>query len=106
MKKILIIILVMLVTGCSDKADILCTNKGELFTTEVGLYFKGNTLTDAYSISTYEDEGIAKQVCETLGNKVKCYQNNIEIVSFYDSYKNLTKYSIITNLEDQGFTCK
>jgi len=106
MKKLLPFFLILLFTGCTKKADIICTTKTDLFTTEVGLYFKENTLTEAYSISTYENESFAKQVCESLGNKVRCYDNNVEIVSFYDNYKDSTKFSIINDLENQGFSCK
>ena len=53
MKKLLPFFLILLFTGCTKKADIICTTKTDLFTTEVGLYFKENTLKEAYSISTY-----------------------------------------------------
>ena len=106
MKKALFIFLILLVTGCSKGADIICTSSTDIFSTEVGLYFDGNNLVDAYSISTYDEESFALQVCDTLGEKVNCYKNNVEIVSFYDNYKESTKFSIVSDLERQGFTCK
>lgn len=106
MKKTLLLFLILILVGCTKKADVICTNQNDLFTTEVGLYFNGNNLTDAYSISTYKDESFAKQVCESLGDKVKCYESNVEIVSFYDNYKNTLKFSVINDLEKQGFICK
>ena len=93
-------------SGCSKKPSIVCESQNDLFTTEVGLYFDGNNLKDAYSISTYKEESLATQVCDVLGEKVKCYKNNVEIVSFYDNYKNSTKFSIVNDLENQGFVCK
>ena len=106
MKKTLFIFLIFIVTGCTKKADMLCTSQTDLFKTEIGLYFNGNNLVDAYNISTYDDESFALQVCEALGNKVSCYDNKVEITSFYEKYKDLTKYSIVSDLEKQGFTCK
>lgn len=106
MKKILLLFLILMITGCAKKADVICTSKNELFTTEVGLYFDGNMLIDAYNISAYDDESFAQQICESLGDRVKCYESNVEIVSFYDSYKNTTKFSVISDLEKQGFICK
>jgi len=106
MKKVFIFLLIVLLVGCTKKADIVCTSSTELYTTTVELYFNDNILENAYNFSTYKDKSLAEQVCTTLGDKVRCYENNVEIVSFYENNKGLSKYTIVNNLEQQGFTCK
>ena len=58
MKKIFLLITVLMLVGCSKKADIVCTEKNDLYTTNVELYFKNGELTNAISISEYKDEDL------------------------------------------------
>lgn len=109
MKKIFLLITVLMLVGCSKKgwkADIVCTEKNDLYTTNVELYFKNGELTDAISISEYKDEDLANQICATLGEKVKCYKNKVEIVDYMKDYMGKSKYDVLERLEGQGLTCK
>ena len=72
MKKVILVLVVLLMVGCSKKPDVVCTEKSDVFKTNVELYFEGEKLTKATSVSEYEEEALAKQVCATLGDKVKC----------------------------------
>lgn len=106
MKKIILLIVLLTLVGCTEKADIVCTEKNELYTSTIKLYFKNDKLTEASSVSEYKDEDLAKQVCSSLGEKVKCYKNKIEIVDFMNDYIGEEKSLIIKNMESQDLTCK
>ncbi len=106
MKKIIILITVLLLVGCNKKADIICTDKNDLYTTNVELYLKNNNLVTASSISIYKSEDLVNQICSSLGTKVKCYKNKIEIIDFMNDYIGKSKYEVIEKLESQGLSCK
>lgn len=106
MKKFILLFLTIMLVGCSKKADVVCTEKTDDFTTKVELYFKDDKLVDAINISEYSDEKLANQVCSKLGDKVKCYKNKIEIVDYINSYVGSNKNEVINKLKSQGMTCK
>lgn len=106
MKKIILLITILMLVGCSKKADTICTQEGELFTTKVELFFENNILTNATSISEYESENLANQICSTLGDKVKCYENKVEIIDYIKPHVGKTKNDVIKTLNSQGFICK
>lgn len=106
MKKVIILLTVLLMVGCSKKADMECIETSEFYTTKVELYFDGNNLKNITSISEYNDESLAKQVCATLGDKVKCYKNRIEITDYMNGYIGTNKDDAINVLKGQGLTCK
>lgn len=106
MKKIFLILIVLLMVGCSKKVDIVCTEKNDIFISKVELYFKNNELVNAISISEYNEKTLANQVCLALGDKVKCYENKIEILNYTDNFVNKNKNDVINDLKSQGFTCK
>ena len=95
-----------MLVGCSKKADLVCTEETELYTTIVELNFKNNELEEAISISEYKDEELANQICNTLGDKVKCYKNKVQINDYMKDYLGNSKYTIQKELENQGFNCK
>lgn len=105
MKKIIILIVAIMLVGCSKKADIVCTETNEIFTTNVELYFEDNKLIDAVSISEYKSETLVEQICSNLGEKVKCYKNKIEITNYLDNLKGEGKTNVIKQLEAQGLSC-
>lgn len=106
MKKIVIILIVLLMVGCSKKPNVTCTEENDIFKTKVELYFENDKLTKAISISEYEEEALAKQVCTTLGDKVTCYKNKVEVNDYLNSYIGENKEEVIKTLESQGLTCK
>lgn len=106
MKKIILLIIMIMLVGCSKKADLVCTEETELYTTIVELNFKNNELEEAISISEYKDEELANQICNTLGDKVKCYKNKVQINDYMKDYLGNSKYTIQKELENQGFNCK
>ena len=106
MKRIIIALLVVVLCGCSKRADVVCYEENDLFKTRVELYFDENVLVSANSISEYENEKMASQVCSMLGDKVRCYENKVEIVSFYENNKDMPKNYLIDDLKAQGFTCE
>ncbi len=106
MKRVMLLITILMLVGCSKKADLVCKEKEDLYTTNVELYFKNNVLTSANSISEYNDENLAKQICATLGNKVRCYKNKVEIIDYLNDYIGKSKYDVLEKLESQGLTCK
>ena len=106
MKKIILLIIMIMLVGCSKKADLVCTEETELYTTIVELNFKNNELEEAISISEYKDEELANQICNSLGDKVKCYKNKVQINDYMKDYLGNSKYTIQKELENQGFNCK
>ena len=106
MKKIILLIIMIMLVGCSKKADLVCTEETELYTTIVELNFKNNELEEAISISEYKDEELANQICNTIGDKVKCYKNKVQINDYMKDYLGNSKYTIQKELENQGFNCK
>ena len=106
MKKIILLIIMIMLVGCSKKADLVCTEETELYTTTVELNFKNNELEEAISISEYKDEELANQICNSLGDKVKCYKNKVQINDYMKDYLGNSKYTIQKELENQGFNCK
>ena len=106
MKRVMLLITILMLVGCSKKADLVCKEKEDLYTTNVELYFKNYVLTSANSISEYNDENLAKQICATLGNKVRCYENKVEIIDYLNDYIGKSKYDVLEKLESQGLTCK
>ena len=56
MKKIILLIIMIMLVGCTKKADLVCTEENELYTTKVELNFKNDKLEEAISISEYKDE--------------------------------------------------
>ncbi len=106
MKKIILLIITLTLVGCTKKADLVCTEKTELYTTTVELNFENDKLKEAISISEYKDEELANQICNTLGEKVKCYKNKVQIIDYMKDYLGNSKYTIQKQLENQGFSCK
>lgn len=106
MKKIILLIIMIMLVGCTKKADLVCTEENELYTTKVELNFKNDKLEEAISISEYKDEELANQICSALSDKVKCYKNKVQIVDYMKDYLGNSKYTIQKELENQGFTCK
>ena len=106
MKKVILILVVLLMVGCSKKADVVCTEERDFYKTTVELYFEDEKLTNATSISEYEEEALAKQICSTLEEKVKCYKNKVEIKDYLKSYIGNNKSDVIKDLEYQGLSCK
>lgn len=106
MKKIILLITIIMLVGCSKKADVVCTQSNEFFTTNVELYFENNKLKDAISISEYESESLANQICSTLGDKVKCYKNKVEINDYIKNDIGNSKSDVIKKIESQGLSCK
>ena len=106
MKKIILLIIMIMLVGCTKKADLVCTEENELYTTKVELNFKNDKLEEAISISEYKDEELANQICNSLGDKVKCYKNKVQIIDYMKDYLGNSKYTIQKELENQGFTCK
>lgn len=106
MKKIILLITLLTLVGCTKKADLVCTEENELYTTKVELNFKNDKLEEAISISEYKDEELANQICNSLGDKVKCYKNKVQINDYMKDYLGNSKYTIQKELENQGFNCK
>lgn len=106
MKKIILLIIMIMLVGCTKKADLVCTEENELYTTKVELNFKNDKLEEAISISEYKDEELANQICNSLGDKVKCYKNKVQINDYMKDYLGNSKYTIQKELENQGFNCK
>ena len=106
MKKIILLIIMIMLVGCTKKADLVCNEENELYTTKVELNFKNDKLEEAISISEYKDEELANQICNTLGDKVKCYKNKVQINDYMKDYLGNSKYTIQKELENQGFNCK
>ena len=106
MKKIILLIIMIMLVGCTKKADLVCTEENELYTTKVELNFKNDKLEEAISISEYKDEELANQICNSLGDKVKCYKNKVQINDYMKDYLGNSKYTIQKELEKQGFNCK
>ena len=106
MKKIILLIIMIMLVGCTKKADLVCTEENELYTTKVELNFKNDKLEEAISISEYKDEELANQICSALSDKVKCYKNKVQIVDYMKDYLGNSKYTIQKEQENQGFTCK
>ena len=106
MKKIISLIIMIMLVGCTKKADLVCTEENELYTTKVELNFKNDKLEEAISISEYKDEELANQICNSLGDKVKCYKNKVQINDYMKDYLGNSKYTIQKELENQGFNCK
>ena len=106
MKKVILVLAILLMVGCSKKPDVVCTEKSDVFKTNVELYFEGEKLTKATSVREYEEEALAKQVCATLGDKVKCYKNKVEVNDYLKSYLGNNKSEVIKILESQGLSCK
>ena len=106
MKKIILLIIMIMLVGCTKKADLVCTEENELYTTKVELNFKNDKLEEAISISEYKDEELANQICNTLGDKVKCYKNKVQINDYMKDYLGNSKYTIQKELENKGFNCK
>ena len=106
MKKIILLIIMIMLVGCTKRADLVCTEENELYTTKVELNFKNDKLEEAISISEYKDEELANQICNSLGDKVKCYKNKVQINDYMKDYLGNSKYTIQKELENQGFNCK
>lgn len=106
MKKIILLITILALVGCSKKADLICTEENELYTTTVELNYENDKLKEAISISEYKDEELATQICNNLSDKVKCYKNKVQIIDYMKDYIGESKYTTQKLLESQGFTCK
>lgn len=106
MKKIILLIIMIMLVGCTKKVDLVCTEKNELYTTTVELNFENDELKEAISISEYKDEALAKEICNALNDKVKCYKNKVQIIDYMKDYLGNSKYNVQKELESQGFNCK
>ena len=117
MKKVLIILSFLLIlTGCGKDKNtdsLYCTyentNEGANFTTNINVSLKDNNVEDATAVMIFNDEELAKTMCDILkktddykGN-LKCESKKITIKNYHKSVtsKIITKKDFLNYMKQQ-----
>ena len=109
----LVLITIFLISGCStNKVNCVYENTAEnnKYTIEVKLEFNKDEYKDSIAFITYEDEKLAKSMCDVFkttndSENVSCKEKVITIKKYYSASNN-NKEDVIKSFEDRGYTCK
>ena len=117
-KYILLIICVLLLSGCakSEKLECVYTNdkEGNEYTSVMDIKVKNDYVVDAVVVITYKDEKAAKNMCDIYkmasdakGN-VKCSDNTITLKNYHKSLSEdkIKKKDYIKIMEKKGYIFK
>lgn len=120
MNKKIILLLVILLTGCGKTVETLnctreTTTEGNEVVTEIKSEVnKDGIIKNAVSTMTYKDEIVAKDMCDVFrlasdSKYVKCDGKVITIKNYHKSLagKNkLTKETFLEHMDNNNYTCK
>jgi len=112
MKKILLILCIFLLVGCTNK--LTCTITDEIGTGKMEFTFKNDSIIKLRSTLEFSSEDDAKAVCslykdiKIVGSKVICESRKVTLEStdVTMQYKDLSKKEIKKQLEEDGYSCK
>lgn len=117
-KTILVLLLVVLLTGCSKKETMTCTYTGvkenNKFSNTVKVTIKDDKVIESTLDSEYEKEDAATNICNMYklakdDAEVSCEGKKITIKGFHKTIndnKEVTKSEMFDYLDHQGYTCK
>jgi len=121
MKKLLVLLIILILTGCGNDNMITCKNKfNEKFDDQnlsydakVEIIFDGDKISDATAEMVFDDQKNATNMCsimkliESDNVKINCNGKQVKIVNYHKIDDNVkTKAELVKTLEEDGFKCK